>query len=96
LIGWGVALLVAMSRTGIVAQGHVEDNAWFWLIAGWCTLPAACSSSLVRLGNGGGPPNIDGCLDEALWISLLPGLLVMLVAWIVSRRTRAKPPDVLT
>ncbi|MEX2158641.1 MAG: hypothetical protein WEB04_04490 [Dehalococcoidia bacterium] len=36
-------------------------------------------------------PNIDGLpFDEAAWISLLPGLALMLLAWILGRRARAR------
>lgn len=99
----GVALLLVMSLGfGIVAQVIMWKITphWLWLIAAAVYFASGLFISEVWFGwatEEDLQPNIDGLsFDEVLLIGLLPGLAVMLVAWLVSRRTRAKPPDVLT
>jgi hypothetical protein len=98
----GVALLLAISLGfGLAAQLLMwkVTTHWLWLIAAVVYFASGLLISEVWFGWATEEelqPNIDGLsFDEAVFISLLPGLLVMLVAWMVHRRTRAKPPNAL-
>jgi hypothetical protein len=95
----GLALLLGISLGfGLAAQLLMwrVTTHWFWLIAGVVYFASGLLISEVWFGwatEEDLQPNIDGLsFDEAVFISLVPGLLTMLVAWIVARRTRAKPP----
>jgi hypothetical protein len=95
----GVALLLAISLGfGLAAQLLMwrVTTHWFWLIAAVVYFASGLLISEVWFGwatEEDLQPNIDGLsFDEAVFISLIPGLLVMLIAWIVGRRNRAKRP----
>ena len=96
----GLGLLLAISLGfGFVAQLLMwrVTTHWLWLIAAAVYFASGLLISEVWFGwatEEDLQPNIDGLsFDEAVFISLIPGLLVMLIAWI-ARHNRAKPRDV--
>jgi hypothetical protein len=95
----GLGLLVVMSLGfGFVAQllvGRVTTR-WLWLIAAVTYFVAGLFISEVGFGwatEAELQPNIDGLsFDEVLLIGLVPGILVVLVTWLVTRRGRQHQP----
>jgi hypothetical protein len=99
----GVALLLGMSLGfGIIAQLLMwkVTTHWFWLVGTAVYFVSGLLTSEVLFGwatEEDLQPNIDGLsFDEVLLFSLLSGLVAMLVAWLVSRRSKAKVPHALT
>jgi hypothetical protein len=89
----GVALLLAISiGFGVVAQLVMWRAAthWLWLIAGTVYFVSGLLISEVWFGwatEDDLQPNVDGLsVDEAVWISFLPGLAVVFAAWMIGRR----------
>jgi hypothetical protein len=94
----GTALLLAISLGfGVVAQLIMWKitTHWFWLIAAAVYFVSGLLISEFWFGWATEEelqPNVDGLsFDEAVWISLVPGLLLMLIAWVIGRRARARP-----
>jgi uncharacterized membrane-anchored protein len=95
----GLGLLVVMSLGfGVIAQlvvGSVTTR-WLWLIAAVTYFVAGLFISEVWFGwatEAELQPNIDGLsFDEVLLIGLVPGILVVLVAWYVTRMSRHHRP----
>jgi hypothetical protein len=98
----GLALLLGMSLGfGLLAQLVMWriTTHWLWLITAVAYFASGLFISEVWFGwatEEDLQPNIDGLsFDEVLLIGLLPVLFVMLVAWIMARRARPKPPGAL-
>ena len=98
----GLALLLAMSLGfGLVAQLVMWrlTTHWLWLIAAAVYFVGGVLISEAWFGWATEEelqPNIDGLsFDEVLLIAPVPGFLVMLAAWVVTRRSRTKPPRAL-
>ena len=96
--GLGVLLVMALGF-GLIAQlavGRVTTG-WLWLIAAVTYFVGGLFISEVWFGwatEAELQPNIDGLsFDEVLLIGLVPGILVVLVTWYVTRRDpNAAPP----
>lgn len=95
----GLGLLMVMSLGfGVVANlvvGRVTTR-WLWLIAAVTYFVSGLFISEVWFGwatEAELQPNIDGLsFDEVLLIGLVPGILVVLVAWYVTRWNRHHAP----
>jgi hypothetical protein len=91
----GLGLLMVMSLGfGAIAQLMVgrATTRWLWLIGATAYFVGGLFISEVWFGWATEEelqPNIDGLsFDEVLLIGLVPGILVVLVTWYVSRRNR--------
>lgn len=91
----GLGLLMVMSLGfGAIAQFMVgrATTRWLWLIGATAYFVGGLFISEVWFGWATEEelqPNIDGLsFDEVLLIGLVPGILVVLVTWYVSRRNR--------
>jgi len=92
----GVGLLLLMSiGFGVVAQVVMWKATphWLWAIATVAYFVSGLFVSEVWFGwatEEDLQPNIDGLsFDEVLGLATLAGILVVLVTWIVTRRSRA-------
>jgi len=95
----GLGLLVVMSfGFGAIAQLVIgkATTRWLWLITAATYFVAGLFISEVWFGSATEAelqPNIDGLsFDEVLLIGLVPGILVILVTWYVTRRSRLHRP----
>jgi hypothetical protein len=95
----GLGLLVVMSLVfGVIAQLVVGGitTRWTWLIAAAVYLVGGLFVSEVLFGwatQAELQPNIDGLsFDEVLLFSLIPGILLVLARWYVTRRNRLHQP----
>jgi hypothetical protein len=94
----GLGVLVVMSLGfGVIAQlvaGRLTTR-WLWAIVGTTYLIAGLFISEVWFGWATGAdlqPNIDGLsFDEVLLIGLVPGILVVLAAWSLTRSRHPRP-----
>ena len=92
---YGLCVLVLMSLAfGVIAQivfWRVATH-WLWLVGSIVYLVSGLLISEVWFGwatQAELQPNIDGLsFDEVLLIGLVPGILVVLVTWYVTRRNR--------
>ena len=89
----GVALLIGMSLGfGVIAQVVLWNRTtrWLWLIAAATYFVAGLFVSEAWFGWATAEelqPNIDGLtFDEVLLIGLVPGILVVLATWYLTRR----------
>lgn len=97
LQGLGVLLVMSLGF-GVVAHlvaGRVTTR-WLWLIATATYFIAGLFVSEVWFGWATAAelqPNIDGLsFDEVLLFALVPGILVVLATWYVTRRGRIQQP----
>jgi uncharacterized membrane protein len=71
-------------------------TGWLWLVAAVTYFAAGLFISEVWFGwatEAELQPNIDGLsFDEVLLIGLVPGILVVLVTWYVTRRSQHDRP----
>jgi hypothetical protein len=94
----GLGLLVVMSLVfGVIAQLVVGGiTRWMWLIAAAAYFVGGLFVSEVLFGWATEvelQPNIDGLsFDEVLLFSLIPGVLVVLARWYVTRRNSLHRP----
>jgi hypothetical protein len=91
----GLAVLAAMSLGfGLLAHLAVgrATTQWLWLIAAAAYFAGGLFVSEVWFGwatQAELQPNIDGLsFDEALLLSLVPGLAAVLLTWMATRRPR--------
>ena len=96
----GLGLLIAMSLGfGVIAQlvAGRATTRWLWLIAAAGYFVGGLFVSEVWFGWATQEelqPNIDGLsFDEVLLLGLVPGILAVLVARYVTRRTRRRSTD---
>ena len=95
----GLGILVALSLGfGVIAQLIVgkATTRWLWLIGAAAYFIGGLFASEVLFGTATEDelqPIIDGlAFDEALLFGLVAGLLVVLVTWFVTRRSRLYGP----
>lgn len=96
----GLGLLIAMSfGFGVIAQlvAGRATTRWLWLLAAAAYFIGGLFTSEVWFGWATQEelqPNIDGLsFDEVLLFGLVSGIVTVLVAWLVTRRTRRHPSD---
>lgn len=96
----GLGLLALMSLGfGVIAQllmWRATTTRWLWLIAAAAYFVAGLFVSEVMFGwatEADLQPNIDGLsFDEALLISLIPGVLAVIATWYLTRRSALHRP----
>lgn len=95
----GIGLLLAMSIAfGVIAQFLMwrVTTHWLWIIATAGYFASGIFVSEIWFGwatEEDLQPNIDGLsFDEVLLLAPLGGILVVLAAWLVERRMRARTP----
>jgi hypothetical protein len=95
----GLGLLVGMSLVfGVFAQLVVGrfTTRWMWLIGAAVYFVGGLFTSEVLFGwatEAELQPNIDGLsFDEVLLFSLIPGILIVVATWYVTRRNRPHRP----